>query len=258
MDYFEKIEQNIYSDLAWNIPDKKQGSVSLIGGNSQNFNNIIKTAEKISDKYPVESVKVFLPDALKSKLPPLENFIFLPSTESGSFSESDQLNEALNMADFNILTGDFSKNSITAKAVSSACVFAEKPTLLTRDTIDCITLDNPERLLMNENIIIFASMPGIQKLLHSVYYPKVILLSQPIMQIAETLHKFTLSYPVSIITLFNEQVLIAKNGAVKAVPLEKTPYTPLTLWMGDFAAKMAIMNLYNPNNFEKATISSLF
>lgn len=258
MDYFEKIEQNIYSDLAWNIPDQKQGSISLIGGNSQNFNNIIKTAEKISEKYPTESTRVILPDALKSKLPPLDNFIFMPSTESGSFAESEQLESALNASDFNILTGDFSKNSITAKAVSSACVFAEKPTLLTRDTIDCITLDNPEKLLMNDNIIIFASMPGIQKLFRSVYYPKVILLSQPILQIAESLHKFTLSYPVSIVTLFNDQVLIAKNGAVKAVPLEKTPYTPLTLWMGDFAAKMAIMNLYNPNNFEKATISSLF
>lgn len=258
MDYFKKIEENIYSDLLWNIPEQKQGSMVIIGGNNQNFNFEIKTAESLLNKYPVQDVRVFLPDVLKNKLPPLENVTFLPSTDSGSFAESDELKSAFNVADFNIITGSLSKNSITEKAILSACTLAEKPTLLTRDTIDLITNNNPESMLMNENIIIFATMPGIQKLFRSVYYPKIITLSQSLMQIVEALHKFTLSYPTSIITLCNNQILVAKNGNVFAIDLEKTSYTPLTMWMGDLATKIAVTNLYNPNNFEKATISAIF
>lgn len=258
MDYFHKIEQNLYSDLSWNIPDQKQGEISVFGGNSQNFNFEIRTAEALANQNPIRSVQVFLPDALKNKLPPLDNFRFLPSTDSGSFRQSDELNEAFNLADFNLLTGDFSKNSITAQAIISACIKTQKPTLITRDSIDLITSANPEQVLMNDNICFFATLPGIQKLFRSVYYPKVILLSQPLLQIVEALHKFTLSYPISIITFCNGQILIAKNGNVSAINIENTKYTPLSLWMGTCANKIATYNLFNPNNFEQATIAALF
>ena len=165
------------------------------------------------------------------------------------------LGDALKEADKYV---DFSKNNITARAIAEACEKAEKPTLLTRDTIDIILSSNLEPLLMNEQLCYFAPLPSLQKLFRAVYYPKVILLSQPLMQIAEALHKFTLSYPASIITLHNGQILVAKNGNVSAVPIEKTTYTPLTLWMGEAASKIAVFNLYNPNQFENATISALF
>jgi hypothetical protein len=258
MDYFKKIEQNLYSDLTWNIPDNKQGEVNVIGGNSQNFNTEVKNAELLSEKFPIKTVNLFLPDALKTKLPPLENFRFLPSTDSGSFADSDELKAALNSADFNLLTGNFSKHSITERALSDALKTAEKPTLITRDTTELIAAGNPEQLLMNDNLFFFTSLPGIQKLFQSVYYPKVITLSQSLIQIAEALHKFTLSYPVSLITFHNGQILVAKNGNVSAVAIENTSLTPLTLWGSELAAKITAYNLYNPNNFEQATISSLF
>ena len=78
------------------------------------------------------------------------------------------------------------------------------------------------------------------------------------MQVAEALHKFTLSYPVSLITLHNEQVLVAKNGQVNVVPLEKTGYAPLTIWNGELASKIVAMNLFNPDNFLDATVAALF
>ena len=135
---------------------------------------------------------------------------------------------------------------------------AEKPTLITRDSVDVLAENLSEQTLMNENLMFLASMPQLIKIFRAVYYPKMILLSQSLVQVAEALHKFTLSYPASIITLHNGQILLAKNGLVKAVPLEKTNYTPLSIWQGELAAKIVAMNLYNPDQFLDATISAIF
>ena len=260
MEYFEKITTRPeYADnMLWNIPEQPQGDLNIIGGNSNSFNTEIKIAEFLSKNYPIKNLKNILPDALKNKLPPLDNFLFLKSTDSGSFANEEELKIVLNSTDFNLILGDLSKNSVTLKAISGACVFAEKPTIITRDTIDLLASENPERLLINSNLIIFSTLPGLQKILHAVYYPKMLLLSSPLMQVAEILHKFTLSYPIRIITFHAGQILIAENGNVKSIPIELTSYNPLTLWLGEPAAKISALNLYNPNNFLEATTAAIF
>ena len=257
MDYFKKIDSKPSDDLLWNVPERKQGSVNIIGGNGQNFRTPVKIAEFLGEKYPVETINVVLPDALQKKLPPLPNFVFLPSTDSGSFS-GEGLDKAMNSADFNLVVGDISKNSITGQAVASALKIAEKMTLVTRDAVDIVAENSPERVLMNENLIFFASVPQLIKLLHAVYYPKMLLQGSSLIQTAEVLHKFTLSYPVSIITFHNEQIIVATNGNVVAVPLEKTGYSALALWNGELAAKITALNLYNPNNFISSCVAALF
>ena len=258
MDYFEKLDKKPTSDLDWNIPEKKQGIVNIIGGCQQNFRTEIQTAEFLNKNYPLEDTRVVLPDVLKNKLPPLPNFVFVPSTDSGSMDDSQILHDIFNQADFNLVLGDLSRNSVTGKAIASAYQNSERMTLLTRDSVDLLADHEPEKVLMNENIIMMATLPQLQKVLRAVYYPKMLLLSQPLMQVAEVLHKFTLSYPVAIITLNNEQIMLAKNGMVKAVALDKTSYTALTLWSGELAARTVAMNLYNPNNMIDATLCAIF
>lgn len=164
MDYFEKFEKNPYEDLKWNIPERKQGTVNVIGGNSNHFRTEVNTAEFLGANYPIEKVNVVLPDSLKSKLPPLDNFVFLPSTDSGSLAESQEIIDVLNTADFNLVIGDLSKNKVTGKALVSACRGTEKMTLVTRDSVDALAENEPEKLLMNENLIIMASIPQLVKL----------------------------------------------------------------------------------------------
>ena len=84
------------------------------------------------------------------------------------------------------------------------------------------------------------------------------MLSQSLVQIAEAFHKFTLSFPVQMVSLHMGQILIAKNGRVVAIPLEKTAYSPLTLWSGELAGKISAMNLYNPERFVEATVAGVF
>ena len=109
--FWQKQEKPLFPDLEWNFPEKKQGTVSVIGGNSQNFSSVNFVSGKMAQDFPIENVVSILPDALKKKIPPVPGVEFMPSTDSGSFKKSSELSSALASADFNLLIGDFSKNS---------------------------------------------------------------------------------------------------------------------------------------------------
>lgn len=258
MEYFEKLEENPYEDLKWNVPERSQGTVNVIGGNTSRFRDEVKVAEFLTRAYPVQEVRLVVPDVLKGKLPDLPNFVFLPSTDSGGFAESQGLMDVFNTVDCNLVLGDLSKNTITGRAMEKAVKNSEKMTLLTRDSVDVLAENAPERWLMNENVAIFASIAQLQKLFRAVYYPKMLLASSSLIQVAEALHKFTLSYPVTLFSLHNKQILLAENGIVKAVPLEKSGYSPITIWNGELAARIVGMNLYNPNQSIGANCTAVF
>ena len=254
----EKLEQNPYEDLKWNIPERKQGRVNVIGGNGGSFRTEVKVAEFLGANYPIEVVNLVLPDVLQGKLPPVPGVMYLKSTDPGSLADARELTEVIQGSDYSLLVGDLTKNAVTGRAVASACEHSEKPLLITRDSVDVVAENMTSTLLMNGNLVFLASVAQLIKLLRAVYYPKMLLMSQSLVQVTEVLHKFTLSYPVKIVTLHNEQVLVAENGKVVAVPLEKTGYSPLTFWMGELAAKIAALNLYNPGKFVPATVCAMF
>ncbi|MDO4729733.1 MAG: hypothetical protein Q4A96_00865, partial [Candidatus Saccharibacteria bacterium] len=77
------------------------------------------------------------------------------------------------------------------------------------------------------------------------YYPKVITLSMPTNQLIETLHKFTLSFPLSLVTYHNEQIVIANDGAVVSEDINDTEYTQITFWDGKVMARSAVLSLWN-------------
>lgn len=257
MDYWHRITSPI-QDLSWNLPEQKNDTLNIVGGNEQSFNTIIRISEYATSNTNFKSINTILPNALQSKLPQLDNLVFLPSTDSGSFSDSSDFQKIQNEANAALFLGDFSKNAITARAVSSACHLSEIPLLITRDTVDLIGSVNPEPLLMNENLVIFASMAQLQKLFRAVYYPKMLLLSAPLMQIVETLHKFTLSYPITIITFHDGQIIVAKNGNIATVSLANTDYSVISLWQGQLAVKIINFINFNSNDFWNAAISALF
>ena len=254
-EFLHKFSENPYGGVFWNIPEQKQGTINVIGGNSQLFRSVVKIAEYLEINFPLKKVGMVLPDALKDKLPPFENIAWLSSTGTGSFASEEELLQALNSGDANILPGDFSKNTVTRQAVASACVSSDKPLFVTRDAVDLVAVDGADRLLENENLVVVCSMVQLQKLLHAAYYPKVVLLSSSLLQVAELLHKLTLSFPSAVVTLHNETILIAKDGKVNAVPLDKTPYTAMNIWNGELIARMAALSLYHPEFIEAATAS---
>lgn len=259
MEYLEKITKNPYKDLYWNIPsDQKKNVAAVIGGNGQSFKTPMKTAEFVANNFPLKEVKVVLPDVLKPKLPPLDNLVFLKTTDTGSFSEAEEIKAAIENVDYSLIIGDLSKNAITAKIFEKALVESKKPVLLTRDAIDLVADGNMEKLLMRENLTIYGSIAQWQKIFKTVLYPKILQPSQSLVQVAEAFHKFTLSYPVQMIAFHDGQMLIAKNGKVAVVALVQTEYSPLTIWSGELASKIMGLNIYNPDKFIEATVAALF
>ena len=85
MDYFHKYDTNPFPDLAWNIPDQKKGSLLVLGGHAQSFKNVVKSAETLAKNFPIEDLKLALPETLKNTLPPLPGLIFLPMLFQKSF-----------------------------------------------------------------------------------------------------------------------------------------------------------------------------
>ena len=141
-------------------------------------------------------------------------------------------------------------------AIANAIKETEGPVLLARDSTD-ILLSEMNDIIEKDNLFIIASMAQLQKLFRAVYYPKVLLLSMPLMPVVEALHKFTLSYSLTILTFHEGQIIVAQNGKVISTPIEDTNYTPLSLWMGTLAMKIAAMNLYNPGKALEATFAAI-
>jgi hypothetical protein len=257
LDYFKKItDKKSFSDIEWNIPEQKTGTLTLVGGNRDNFSFLIRSAENLENT-KIKTLKILLPDALQNKLPPLPNLSFLPSTSSGSIAKSKILDDYFNSSDFVAILGDLSKNSETAIAIANAIKNTKTAVLLTRDAID-LTLPEMPNLIERENLFFVGSAAQIQKLFRAVYYPKVLLLSMPLIPVVEALHKFTLSYPATILTFHQEQILIAKDGKIFSIPLEKTDYTPISLVNSDLATKIAANNLLLKNTPLEATALSVF
>lgn len=273
LSYWQKQTKPLFPDLTWNIPEQKTGHLAIIGGNSQTFSTVVRISEYASKSFPFSSVKTYLPDTLRGKLPTLANLEFLPSTASGSFAKSFQLNNYISHADATLLIGDLSKNSATAIALADAISTetnsnetvpnseavhpnSPKPLVITRDSVDLLV---PEagRWLTRENIVIVASMSQLQKLFRAVYYPRMILLSQPLIPVLETLHKFTLTYPTTIVTFHQENIIVAHGGNITTTKLIDTTYSPLTLWSGQLATKILALNLYNPQQPLAATTAAL-
>ncbi len=256
MDYWQKINKSLIEDFLWNIPEQKTGKFQIIGGNINNFSNEIKTAEYLS-KFNLQEVRLLLPDALKSKLPPISNIFFSPSTESGSFAKSSVIQAMVDSSDLTLFSGDFSKNSTTTIAILDTLRTTTTPSILTRDTIDLI-INDPTKIITKDNLLFFATMPQLQKLFRSLLYPKMIILSNPIISTIETLHKFTLSYPLTILTFHQEQIIIVKHGKVITISINDTSYTPIQLFIGDLAAKISALSLWNPNQPFETISTALF
>lgn len=257
-DYWKKLDNIIDNSVLWNIPEQKTGRIAVIGGNIQNCMVEIKNTEFLNS-LPVKTANLLLPNALQGKLPTFASVYFAESTDSGSFTRSATLENFALDSDLVFFSGDFSKNSITEIAIIDTLrkLHENQIAVVARDAVDLISADI-QGILERKNLIIMASLLQLQKIFRAALYPKMILLSMPIFPIIEILHKFTLSYPCTILTFHQNQIIIASSGTIYTIPINQTSYTPLTLWSGTLACKVSALALWNSNNLLDATESAIF
>ena len=230
-------------------PEQKRfaGKLLLVGGNKGSF-FAVANAMQMAVKRGAGEVRVVMPKSLKGKVPSMPEIIFAEAEASGALGKS-ALSEILLQAawaDAVVVVGELGRNAETSVMMAEFLKICDKPIYLMRDAVDAAAADVMNWSLNETPVTLLATVPQLQKLLRTMYYPKMITLSMPTNQLVETLHKFTLSFEMTIMTYHNEQIIMAQNGEVITASMHDTGFTPINLWDGKAVVDTAILQLWNP------------
>jgi NAD(P)H-hydrate repair Nnr-like enzyme with NAD(P)H-hydrate dehydratase domain len=244
--YWKKQTNNkpLYPDVEWNKPEQKSqsGRLGIIGGNKLGFAGVADAYAAATDS-GVGQIRILLPDVLRKTIPPaMTDVIFGATNPSGSLAHDAQAEmQALSSWSTGILLiGDAGRNSETAILYEHFLEDYQGPLTITRDAIDLIKnssaslVDRPETLLV-------MSFAQLQKLFRAVYYPKMLTFNMQLAQLVETLHKFTITYPCSIIVFHKDYLIAAHGGDVTTTDWEN----PMAIWRGQTATRAASYWLWN-------------
>ncbi len=246
----------LYPDIAWSKPEMRSqaGKLAIVGGNKLGFAGVAEAYGVALDS-GVGEVKVLLPDSLKKSIPAsFSHTLFAASNPSGGLANNalQDLQALGAWADAVLLIGDAGRNSETAVLYEQFITNYQGPLTLTRDAIDLVK-NNPQLLVERPGTLLVASFAQVQKLFQGVYYPKMLVFSMQLTQAIEALHKFTITYPVTIATLHNDNLLVAHGGEVTTTKWDN----PMAIWRGTTATKAACYWLWNPDKPLEAVTASL-
>lgn len=245
----------LFPDVEWNRPEQRShaGKLAIIGGNKLGF-MAVSDAYKVADDLGAGQLRAILPDALKRSLPPtITDALFIASNPSGGFSREaiPDLLAAAHWADIVLLIGDMGRNSETAMACEQMLGSFSGNLVVTRDAIELFKPVN-ERLVSREKTTLVVSFAQLQKLFQSVYYPRILSFSMQLMQLVDALHKFTITYPATIVTFHQNQLIVAHDGDVVTQEFAE----PMAIWRGITATKAACYLLWSPTKPLEAVTTS--
>ena len=249
-------EKPLFPDVEWNRPEQRtlRGRLGIIGGNKLGFAGV---AEAYSTAYSAGAgeVKVLLPDILRKTIPAtITEAIFAPNNISGSLSKEALGDmQALGVWSTGILlAGDTGKSSETTVVYDDFIESYNGWITLTRDAVDLVRRSAPI-LVERPHTLYVISFAQLQKLFQDVYYPKILTFSMQLAQLVESVHKFTLSYPITIITLHQGHIVIAHDGQVVTQKWD----TPMAIWRGHTAARASSYLLWHSKPLEALSSSIL-
>lgn len=249
-------DKPLFPDIEWSKPERRDqaGRLGIIGGNKLGF---VGVAEAYSTALGAGAgeVRVLLPDVLTKTIPPaITDTVFAATTPSGSLAK-DALPEMMALGDWStgiLLAGDAGRNSETAIAYEQFIEEYQGPLTLTRDAVDLIK-NYPNRLVERPETLLVVSFAQLQKLFSGVYYPKILTFSMQLAGLVEAAHKFTTTYPVTVLVLHKDFLVAAHDGNATSTPWEN----PMAIWRGQVAAKAATYWLWNRGAPLEAITASL-
>lgn len=242
-------EAALFPDALWAKPERRDqaGKLLIVGGNKLGFAAVAESYTH-SLQNGVGQTKVLLPSCLKGTVPAtLLDVVFADCTPSGSLSKEAEasLQASAAWADGVLLIGDAGRNAETALLYESFLQSHSGPVTITRDAIDLVK-NNPSLIADRPDTLIVASFAQVQKLFAGVYYPKMLTFSMQLLQLVESLHKFTITYPCTIVTLHKETIIVAHNGEVVTQEWQQ----PMAIWRGSVATDIASWRLWHANPLE--------
>lgn len=246
----------LFPDIEWSKPEQRsaRGKLGIIGGNKLGFAGVAESYRTALQTGAGE-VRVLLPDSLRKQIPAsMTDVKFGESNPSGSLAK-DALPEAAALGYWSsclLMAGDAGRNSETAILYSDILRNYTGLLVITRDAIDLIKNDS-ELLVNRPRTALVLSFAQLQKLFQSVHYPKILTFSMQLMQLVEAVHKFTITYPVTIVVLHRETLVVAHGGEVTTTRWEN----PMAIWRGQTAARAASYLMWTPAQPLEALTASL-
>lgn len=257
-DYWKKqsSDQALFPDIEWSKPEQRSqaGRLGVLGGNKLGFAGVAE-AYQTATRTGVGELRVVLPDALKKTIPPvMTDVVFAPTNQSGSLSKNAaaELHALGNWATGILMIGDAGRSSETAILYEDFIRDYTGQLIITRDAIDLIK-NSPQALVERPNTMLVTAFAQLQKLFQMVYYPKILTFSMQLNNFVEALHKFTLTYPVTIVTLHKDTLVVAHDGEVVTMPWDN----PMNIWRGTTATRAAVYWLWNPSKPLESVATSL-
>jgi len=246
----------LFPDIEWSKPENRThaGKLGIVGGNKLGFAGVAE-AYSVASAAGVGQVRVLLPDVLKKTIPAsITDALFAPTNPSGSLTKDAAADLATlgAWADGILLIGDAGRSSETAILYEQFLHDYHGQLIVTRDAIDLVK-NSSQALVDRPKTLLIASFAQLQKLFQSVYYPKVLTFSMQLTNLVEALHKFTITYPVTIAVLHRDTFIVAHGGDVVTTPWDN----PMMIWRGNTAAKAAAYWLWSPSKPLEATSTAI-
>jgi len=257
--YWKKqaLDTPLFPNIEWSKPEQKSqsGKLGIIGGNKLGFAGVAE-AYSVALQAGVGHIRVLLPDVLRKTIPAaITDTVFAPTNLSGSLSKEalDDMHAMGAWAQEVLLIGDAGRSSETAILYEQFIQKYQGQLVITRDAVDLVK-NSAELLVERPKTTLIVSFAQLQKLFQAVYYPKVLTFSMQLTNLVEAVHKFTITYPVTIVVLHQDYLVIAHEGEV--VTQEWT--NPMLIWRGSVAAKAAAYWLWSPSKPLEAIASSIY
>jgi NAD(P)H-hydrate repair Nnr-like enzyme with NAD(P)H-hydrate dehydratase domain len=246
----------LYPEIEWSKPERRDqaGKLAIFGGNKLGFAAVAESYQTALET-GVGQVRVLVPDCLKGVVPStLLEVVFAPCNTSGGLNKDalPDMRAVSEWADGVLLIGDAGRNSETAVLYEQFITEYGGQLIVTRDAIDLVK-NSSNILVERPDTLIVGSFAQIQKLFQAVYYPKMLTFSMQLLQLVEALHKFTITYPCTIMTLHKDTIIVAHAGEVITQPWEN----PMAIWRGSVATNAASYLLWSSTNPAKAIATSI-
>ena len=243
--WLKQTDEPLFPDLLWSKPENKRqaGKLLIAGGNLHSF-AAPAAAYAAAVKAGIGSVKVLLPDSLKSQIghfqgPALE-IEFGGSTPSGSFARTvlAKLLEEAERANGVLLAGDFGHNSETAIVLDSFMDKYEGQVTVAGDALDYF-LGSNSRILSRKNTLSVINLGKLQKLVKNNGSSAAVRHSMGLHELVTFLNQW-LTADKYLITKHQEQHVVAANGQVSSTKAKED-----NNWQVELAAYVSVWLLQN-------------
>lgn len=250
-------DKPLYPDIEWSKPEQRSlaGRLGIIGGNKLGFAGVAESYGAALQA-GVGEIRVLLPDVLRKTIPPsITDTIFGATNPSGSLAKdaATEMHAIGEWASGVLLIGDAGRNSETAILYENFLQDYKGQLTITRDAFDLIK-NSAANLVDRPDTLLVLSFAQLQKLFQSVYYPKILTFSMQLASVVEAVHKFTITYSISIMVLHRDYLIVASGGEVTTTEWSN----PMAIWRGSVATKAATYWLWHPKSPLAAATASIY